>query len=71
MNNTQNTKDCFDLPIKVYGPETHMTAIVPMSLGLMDVFTMDICGVYIILLRSQATPNATQFVQPLAKKPPM
>lgn len=25
-----------DLPIRVYGPETHMTAIVPMSLGLMD-----------------------------------
>eukprot|EP00391_Amoebophrya_sp_Ameob2_P003226 CAMPEP_0179008908 /NCGR_PEP_ID=MMETSP0795-20121207/15985_1 /TAXON_ID=88552 /ORGANISM="Amoebophrya sp., Strain Ameob2" /LENGTH=1129 /DNA_ID=CAMNT_0020704061 /DNA_START=81 /DNA_END=3470 /DNA_ORIENTATION=- len=25
------------LPIRVYGPETHMTAIVPMSLGLMEV----------------------------------
>jgi len=25
------------LPIKVYGPETHMTAVVPMALGLMDV----------------------------------
>lgn len=26
-----------DIPIKVYGPETHMTAVIPMALGLMDV----------------------------------
>jgi ATP citrate (pro-S)-lyase len=36
LKNMRKTADELGLPVRLYGPETHMTAVVPLALGLRD-----------------------------------
>lgn len=36
LRKIRETGQSIGVPIRVYGPETHITAVVPMALGLMD-----------------------------------
>ena len=36
LRKIRETGESIGVPIRVYGPETHITAVVPMALGLVD-----------------------------------
>lgn len=36
LRKIRETGQSIGVPIRVYGPETHITAVVPMALGLVD-----------------------------------